>query len=132
MHRDGQVRRRRDALGYQRCPDIVPHLRRLEERFENGFALRIVSPQFHTDQIERKHPVAALPHGGPRADLIEGIAIEFDGLARTRPSARAAEDAAKPLIQRLFDFAQEAHGIKCNCWAAATMSPAIGAAAVPP
>ncbi len=88
--------------------------------------------QFDGDPVEREDAVAAFAYCGTRGDLIERIAIQLDPFARAGLVASAGEDGAEPVIERFFDASEEVHGIKCNCWAATTISPAMGAAAVPP
>ena len=87
---------------------------------------------FDGDAVEREQALAAFAHSHAGRDLVEGFAVEFDGLASLFLIGAPGEDSAKAVVHRFFDLSQQAHGIKCNCWAAMTRSPAMGAAAVPP
>ena len=88
--------------------------------------------QFDRDPVEGEDAVASFADGRTCGDLVERVAIQLDSLARAGLVASAGEDGAEPVIERFFDASEEVHGIKCNCWAATTISPAMGAAAVPP
>src|SRR5579883_2311521 len=98
MNLDCKFTRGCDALFEERSANIFDHLTRFEKRFENGLALGCCGHKLDADEIERKDTVAAPAHTGAGTDLIEGVAIEFNRLARAGFGACSAEDTAEALV----------------------------------